>query len=91
MDQAQMEYRRKMAAQLLPRLEKRRYEASFAETAAQAKEEVLAMIPEGASVYRCGSMSLTHLGFWDEVTKLPGVKLIDAYRPGTVARGESGR
>jgi len=81
-DQPQVKFREKTAQHLIEALKKRRFEASYAPTAAQAKEESLAMIPEGASVYRCGSMSLTHLGFWDEVAKLPGVKLIDAYRPG---------
>lgn len=82
MDQSQIDFRRKLAAQLLPRLEKRKFEASFAETADQAREEVLAMIPEGASVFRCGTMTLGEMGFWEEVVKLPGVELIDPYIPG---------
>ena len=80
-DEPQVKFREKTAQHLIKNFKKRRFEASFAPTAAQAKEEVLAMIPEGASVYRCGTMSLTHLGFWEEVAKLPGVKLIDPYKP----------
>ncbi len=82
MDAPQIEFRRRLAEQLIPRLEKRRFEASFAETAAQAKKEVLAMIPQGSMVYRCGSMTLSQTGFWEEVAALPGVDLIDPYLPG---------
>jgi hypothetical protein len=82
MDEPQTRYRHLIAAQLIKNLTKRRFEASFAPTAAQAKAEVLAMIPAGAKVFRCGSMSLTYLGLWDEIARLPGVTLIDPYVPG---------
>ena len=82
MDAPQVEFRRKVAEQLIPKLEKRRFEASYAETAVQAKEEVLALIPENSSVYRCGTMTLAQMGFWEEVAELPGVELMDPYKPG---------
>lgn len=88
MDAPQIKFRRKAAEHLIARLEKRRFEASYAETAVQAKEEVLGMIPENAKVFRCGSTTMTEIGFWDEVVKLPGVELIDPYTPGT-SREES--
>jgi hypothetical protein len=56
-------------------------EGSYAPTATQAKEEVIAMIPRGASVYRCGSMTSVAMGLWEDIAKLPEVKLIDPYRP----------
>ena len=82
MNAAQMEFRRKLAEQLIPKLEKRRFEASFAGTGEQAKKEVLAMIPEGSTVYRCGSESVSGTGFWKAAAGLPGVKLIDSGIPG---------
>jgi len=48
----------------------------------QARREVLEMIPPGATVLRCGSMTLTRMGIWEDVQRLPAVRLIDPYRPG---------
>jgi L-lactate utilization protein LutB len=82
MDTAQIKYREKMAEHLLKHLTKRRMEASYAPTAAQAREEVAAMIPEGATVSRCGSMSLVEMGLWQELAQKKGVKVIDPFIPG---------
>ena len=71
----------KVAMQIIKKLEKRRMEGSYAPTATQAKEEVIAMIPRGATVYRCGSMTSVAMGLWEDIAKLPEVKLIDPYRP----------
>ncbi|MBW1712386.1 MAG: lactate utilization protein [Deltaproteobacteria bacterium] len=82
MDDHQQAFNQKIADHLIEQLVKRRHEASYAPTAAQAQEEVLAMIPKGASVFRCGTMTLTHMGFWEAVAGLEGVTLIDPYVPG---------
>ena len=71
-----------VARSIIENLAKRRMEGSYAPSAEQARREILAMIPEGASVYRGGSMSTVGLGLWEEVARLPGVKLIDPYEPG---------
>ena len=71
----------KVATQVITNLEKRRMEGSYAPTAAQAKEEVLAMIPQGATVFRCGSMTSVGMGLFEEIANLPEVKLIDPYQP----------
>ena len=71
----------KVARQIIKKLQKRRMEGSYAPSAAQAKEEVLAMIPQGATVFRCGSMTTVGMGLWEDIAKLPEVKLIDPYRP----------
>ena len=57
MDSHQMIWNEKVAGKVIKNLEKRRMEGSYASTSAQAKEEVLSMIPNGATVYRCGSMT----------------------------------
>ncbi len=57
-------------------------EGSYAATAAQAKEEVIAMITPGASVFRCGTMTAGEVGLWESIAKLPEVELIDPYEPG---------
>ncbi len=88
MDVHQIKYRQKLAEHLIKNLTKRRMEASFAPTAAQAKEEVVAMIPEGSTVSRCGSMSLVEMGLWEELAKKPGVQVIDPFIPG-LTPGES--
>jgi len=57
-------------------------EGSYAATASQALEEVLTMIPRGASVFRCGSITTTSMGLWEKMAALPGVTIIDPYQPG---------
>jgi L-lactate utilization protein LutB len=82
MDIHQITYREKLAQHLIKKLNKRRLEASYAPSAAQARDEVLAMIPAGATVSRCGSMSLVEMGLWEALAAKPGVEIIDPYRPG---------
>lgn len=82
MDTHQMVWNEKVARDIINHLEKRRMEGSYAVNAAQAKDEVLAMIPKGSTVFRCGSMSAVDMGLWEEISKLPGVELLDPFRPG---------
>jgi hypothetical protein len=81
MDTVQEKYKEKVARQIIAELGKKRMAGSFAPTIYQAKEEVIQMIPEGSTVYRCGSTSLTEIGLWEAVKALPGVTVIDPYRP----------
>jgi len=39
------------------------------------------MIPPGATVFRCGSMTAVGMGLWEAIADLPEVNLIDPYRP----------
>ena len=80
MDQHQSVWNEKVAAKVIQNLEKRRMAGSYAATATQAKEEIIAMIPQGATVFRCGSMSAFNMGLWEAVAALPGINLIDPYR-----------
>lgn len=80
MDKHQNAWNEKIAREIIANLEKRRMEGSYASSAEQAAAEVLAMIPDGASVYRCGSMTTTGLGLWDRLASRPDVTLIDPYR-----------
>ena len=82
MDTHQIVWNEKVARGIINHLEKRRMEGSYASNAAQAKDEVLAMIPKGSTVFRCGSMTTVDMGLWDEISKLPGVELLDPFRPG---------
>lgn len=82
MDKHQVFWNEKVAEDIIKHLETRRMEGSYAPTADQARDEILAMIPEGAVVFRCGSMTAAYMGLWEKVTKLPGVELIDPYQPG---------
>jgi len=82
MDKHQITYREKLAQPLIKNLAKRRLEASYAPTAAQAREEILVMIPAGVTVSRCGSMSLVEMGLWQALAAKPGVEIIDPFRPG---------
>ena len=82
MDENQIVWNEKVAEKLINKLEKRRMEGSYAATAAKAKEEVIAMITPGASVFRCGTMTAGETGLWESITELPEVKLIDPYEPG---------
>ena len=81
MDQHQTEWNQKVARKIIKNLEKRRMAGSYTATADRAKDEIIEMIPPGATVFRCGSMSAVGMGLWDSIAALPGVNLIDPYRP----------
>ena len=82
MDTHQMAWNEKVAKDIIKHLEKRRMEGSYAATAGQAKEEIVAMIPQGAQVFRCGSMTAVDIGLWEAISQLPGVEVIDPYQAG---------
>jgi hypothetical protein len=84
-DKHQMLWNEKVASDIIGKLEKRRIEGSYASTSDRAREEILTMIPKGAIVFRCGSMTAANMGLWEAIGKLPGVELIDPYQPGTTA------
>ena len=78
----QMVWNEKAAKDIIAHLEKRRMEGSYAATANQAREEILSMIPKGAVVFRCGSMTAGGMGLWEAIPKLAEVKLVDPYQAG---------
>jgi len=82
MDAHQLAWNEKVATEIIRNLKKRRMEGSYAATASQARDEILSMIPENASVYRCGSMTTVDMGIWEELAKRPGIEVIDPYQPG---------
>ena len=82
MDENQVVWNEKVAEKIIKKLEKRRMEGSYATTAAQAKEEVIAMITPGASVFRCVTMTAGEAGLWESIAELSEVNLIDPYEPG---------
>lgn len=82
MDQHQSNWNEKVAQHIVGELEKRNIEGSYAPGATQARDELLAMIPQGSKVYRGGSMTLAYMGVWDEVAKVPNVTVLDPYKPG---------
>ena len=81
MDEHQVRWNEKVAQTIIKNLEKRRMAGSYAAGADQAKDEILAMIPPGATVFRCGSMSAVGMGLWEAVAALSEVNLIDPYQP----------
>jgi len=81
-DQNQIVWNEKVAGKIIKNLEKRRMEGSYAVTAVQARQEVVAMITPGASVIRCGTMTAGESGLWEAIAGLSGVTLIDPYEPG---------
>jgi len=85
MDAHQQIWNERVARKIIEALQGRRMEGSYAATAQQAGREVLAMIPRGSTVYRCGSMTVTGMGLWEEITAIPGVRVIDPYQPGLSA------
>jgi hypothetical protein len=82
MDEHQMVWNEKVAKDIIKHLEKRRMEGSYSPTAVQAKEEIVKMIPQGATVYRCGSMTAVGMDLWGEIVKLPDVEVINPFEPG---------
>jgi hypothetical protein len=81
MSTVQEQFNEKVAQKIIVELEKKRMAGSFAPTIKQAKEEVIRMIPEGSTVFRCGSMSAVEMGLWEGIRAIPGVEVIDPYRP----------
>jgi hypothetical protein len=73
MDKHQVAWNEKVAWNIIKKLEKRRMAGSYATSAGQAKDEVVAMIPEGVTVFRCGSMTSVGMGLWEAIADLPGV------------------
>ena len=88
MDKHQTAWNEKVAKSIIEHMARRRIEGSYAATAAQARDEILAMIPQEAVVSKVGSMSVVGIGLWEKLTERPGVKIIDHGRPG-LAREES--
>ena len=82
MDAHQMIWNETVAREIIQNLEKRRMSGSYAPSAAQAAEEIIAMIPEGATVYRGGSMTTVTLGLWEKLSAMPGVRVLDPYKAG---------
>ncbi|UCG06276.1 MAG: lactate utilization protein [Desulfobacterales bacterium] len=82
MDENQVDWNEKVANKIIKNLEKRRMEGSYTPTAARAKDEIISMIPRGATVFRCGSMTATAMGLWEAIAELPEVRLIDPYQSG---------
>ena len=82
MDTHQIAWNEKVAKDIIEHLENRRMEGSYSSSATQARDEIVAMIAQGASVYRCGSMTTTGIGLWEKIAERPGVKIIDPNQPG---------
>lgn len=85
MDDHQMIWNEMIAKQIINHLKQRRMEGSYAPSAAQAMDEIIAMIPPDSSVYRCGSLTTVGLGVWQRLADIPGVEIIDPYAPGLTA------
>lgn len=82
MDNHQMTWNQMMSGEIIRHLEKRGLEGSYAPNAAQARDEIIAMIPHGSSVYRVGSMTTVGMGLWEKVAELPGVQILDPFMTG---------
>jgi hypothetical protein len=80
MDQHQKEWNKKVAAKIIKNLEKRRMTGSYTDEANKAAAEIVDMIPSGATVFRCGSMTAVGMGLWEAIPALPGVTVIDPYQ-----------
>jgi len=82
MDDHQMTWNGMITGKIIKRLGKHGIEGSYAPNAAQARDEVIAMIPHGASVYRVGSVTAVGMGLWEKISELPGVQIFDPYVAG---------
>ena len=82
MDEHQIIWNEKVARDIINHLEKRHMEGSYSENASQAKEEIVAMIPKGATIFRCGSMTTGGMGLWEELDTLFEAEVINPYQAG---------
>jgi hypothetical protein len=81
-DKHQAAWNEKVAKSIIEHLARRRIDGSYAATAEQARDEVLAMIPAGSVVARGGSMTTAGIGLWEKVAAIPGVKVLNHSQPG---------
>jgi hypothetical protein len=86
MDKNQVAWNERTAQTIIENLEKRRMEGSYAPTAVEALEQVLAMIPCGSTVYRCGSVTTTSMGLWKKMASMPGITILNPFKPGLTPR-----
>ncbi|WP_338833391.1 hypothetical protein MHLNE_23440 [Moorella humiferrea] len=70
-----------IGARVTEALKKRGFQASFCKTALEAREQVLNLIPDGASVGIGGSVTIRHLGLVEEL-KRRGHEIYDHWIPG---------
>ncbi len=70
------QYYENLAASVIKGLEKRHMEGYYFDTAEEAVQKIMSMIPEGSSVSWGGSMTLTQSGMMDAL-KASGLELID--------------
>ena len=73
---------RHLAETLIKKFEKRKIDACYCETAAEAKEKVLSLIPKGASIGFGGSVTLEECGIL-EALNTPDYDYIDRYAANT--------
>ena len=60
-----------IARKIIEHLDKREMEGSYAVTSARAREEIIAIIPKGTTVYRCGPMRPVSMDLWQGMAKIP--------------------
>jgi hypothetical protein len=81
-DKHQTVWNEKAAKKIIEHLSRRRMEGSYAATADQARDEILAMIPEQAVVARAGSMSAAGIGLWEKLSERSDVRVLNPSQPG---------
>ena len=96
MNQVKRFFQEIKAKRVVEALKKRGFDARYSDSFAEAKEVVIAMIPEGASVAIGGSVTLQDMGMLDELKKdkynfidryaaVPWEETLDRYRQGLLA------
>lgn len=70
------EYFRLLSGKIIKNLESRKFEAYYCDTAAEATEQAISLIPEGASVSWGGSVTLEEIGLLERI-KHNGYTIID--------------
>ncbi|MCB2189615.1 MAG: lactate utilization protein [Deltaproteobacteria bacterium] len=72
----------KKAAGVIKALQKNRMNGVYVPRAAEVTDQVLGMIPPGASVALGGSLTISETGLLDALRASPNLELIDRYAPG---------
>jgi len=81
MEEIEESFWEKRCKEVVNALKKNNFEAEYFAKALEAKEKIISLIPEGSSVARCGSTTLTRLNVFKELAK-KGCNVIDPYVPG---------
>lgn len=79
MDEKIMAWRTKVSVHICEKMEKRGFEAAYSETAQEALEAIMKLIPKGSVVSRGGSESVLNIGLWQAIKEADDLSVLETF------------